>query len=115
MRDRFKAEDKESSFSKDYSKNWFYKQYRTTESPIDTITAYQINNFAESYKEALLRKTEVIMELKKKTTFKVLEFNLNKDMYSSSTKKHVKKVLDIYVFNFFGICCRFQGFSPRKF
>ena len=62
INDLVRSADLKRVFSKGDTTNWSYKLYKITEIINDTIPSYKIDNLAERYNEALLKKTELTLK-----------------------------------------------------
>ena len=62
VNDHVGTADISKMFSKSDMTKWSYKLYKDTEIITDTIPCYRIDNLAERYNEALLKKTEITMK-----------------------------------------------------
>ena len=60
--DLVRTADLKKTFSKGDTTNWSYKLYKITELINDTIPSYHIDNLAERYNEALLKKTDLTLK-----------------------------------------------------
>ena len=59
VNDFVRVADLKKRFSKGDPTNWSNKLYKITENVNDTIPSYRIDQLSESYKENLLKKTEL--------------------------------------------------------
>ena len=65
LNDLVTTADFKKTFSKWDTTSWSYNLYKITVIMIDTIPCYHIDNLAERYNEASLKKTELTMKEKK--------------------------------------------------
>ena len=62
INDLVRTADLKKAFSKGDTTNWSYKFYKITEIFNDTKPDYEIDNLPETYKESILKKTELTMK-----------------------------------------------------
>ena len=62
VNDLVRTAELRKTFSKGVTTNWSYKLYKITEIINDTISSYHLDNLAERYNNALLKKTELTLK-----------------------------------------------------
>ena len=62
IHDLVRIAELKKTFSKSDTTTWSYEKYENTETNIDTIPSYRIDNLKERYNESLLRKTDLTMK-----------------------------------------------------